>query len=48
MAQKMQMPDSLPNKYQKLLYLKKHKSFLKGLQYFFADSREKKFTVGNF
>ena len=44
----MPIPDFLPGKYQKLLHLKKHKSFLKGLRIFFVDSREKKFRVGNY
>ena len=31
MAQKMQISDFLVDKYKKLLYVKKHKSFQKGL-----------------
>ena len=44
----MQISDFLVDKYKKLLYLKKNKSFSKGLLQFFADSREKKFRVGTF
>ena len=35
-------------RYKNLLYLKIRKSFQKCLQYFFADSRKKKFRVGTF
>ena len=39
----MQVFDFLVDKYKKLLYLKKHKSFLKGFRSSYSDSREKKF-----
>ena len=47
MVPKMKIPDFLPDKYQKLLYLKKRKSFQKGHREFFAYVREKTFRAGN-
>ena len=44
----MQLSDVSVNKYENLLYLKKHESFLQSLLYIFGDSCKKKFRAGTF
>ena len=44
----MQLSDVSVNKYENLLYLEKHESFLQGLLYIFGKKKKKKFRADTF